>query len=149
MFTGEPQWHFDYMSPQKWVGKTLHELHEESEDLRKRLKEASNYFWDSTHYFIDDIGGRPAVEVLFHEDFIHLWNARNGVALSLFRTHDPFSEEDSKALSLILHRIYEGLTQCQQCGEWVTEIKRYSFAGGVCGKCFNPRKHLPPDTHGD
>ena len=103
---GEPQLHFHYLSPHAWTGKSIVESFEESDELRKRLKVAAEYTWDSTRFYIDDIFGHPAVQISFYKDMISLWNAKNGVAVP-FSVKDMFSEEDVKNLTHIVHMIGE------------------------------------------
>jgi len=143
----EPQIHFDYMHHDKWVGRNLKELHREMEGLRIRIKKATNYGWDNSQFFIDDMYGHPALSVQFsHYGTITFWNARNGCSIETF---GKFGKEEAGTVSDWIEKISEGLTQCNECKKWVKEYVHYSFAGAVCKKCYNPKKHLPPDTRGD
>jgi hypothetical protein len=144
----EPQIHFSTSDIRKWEGKATYQLHEEMDSLRVKVRDASGYRWDNSHFFIDDGFGKPALKVLFYGDGISFWNARNGVALDTF-TRLTWAADTSEAIREWVDKIEKGLTRCQDCKGWVKHINHFDFAGGVCDKCYNPKIHLPPDTRGD
>ena len=51
----------------------------------------------------------------------------------------------------IMINVSQGKRICNECGGWKTfsRMHTYSFAGVVCNKCFDPKKHKQADTRGD
>ena len=146
----EPQIHFNTNDVREWEGKAYSQLHKEMDSLRIKVRDASGYRWDNSHFYIDDGFGKPAIKVLFHDGGISFWNAINGVALATYCGEMCVSGLVS-AIQYWIDKIERGLAQCQECKGWVKceAIHQFDFAGGVCDKCYNPKKHLPPDTRGD
>lgn len=142
----KPEIHFNYTHHYAWIGADLNELYNEMEKLRIAVKKASNYYWDSSIFFINDLCGYPALKVLFSESSISFWNARNGCSLGTF---DTFGTKESKELDSYIANVSKGLTRCNVCKAWFKDFKSYSFAGAVCKDCYDPERHLPPDTSGD
>jgi len=146
--TFEPQIHFDYLHHRKWRGITLVDLHNIHEALRENVKEASNYFYDNSHFYIDDLCGKPALTVLFELTCITFWNAKTGRCIgSIMDTTDT----SLKIIDEMISKVSDGMDKCHECGTWQpsNEMESYSYAGVVCKKCYNPKKHLQPDTRGD
>lgn len=145
-----PEIHFDYLEPNRWAGKSFLALYAEMETLRKAVKKASGYGWDNTHFYIDDLFGKPAIQIQFWPTNLSIWSAQTGTNFgsieSLDNTVSPFVLE---RLDKVRRGVEKGLTECNVCREWVKHFVRYSFAGAVCSKCFDPEKHKGPDTRGD
>jgi hypothetical protein len=140
-----PQVHFPYSAPDHWKrdGITLPQLAAALELLRVRVKQAANYSWDNSHFFIDDIYGHPALKIQTHGDgSIGIWEANHNTAVGLFG-----SIPDD--LGAMVGHAQQGEVLCHDCGQWVSEFRRFSFAGAACLTCYDPTKHLPPDTRGD
>ena len=148
-----PKIHFSYLDTRAWVGKTHTELSKEMEALRVRVKEASGYPYDNSHFIIDDISGHPALTLLFSNNpdypYLSVWSAINGVCIGEIGSGKKWTDKDSKTIEDWVWHVNSGLTRCNECSKWVGHINHYSFAGGVCDDCYNPQKHLPPDTSGD
>lgn len=163
-----PEIHFDYLEPRQWEGKTFKQLHGEMNELRKKVKDATGYFWDNSHFYINDCFGRPALTVGFYETNIAFWNARNGASIGsfyertgkekllaavvgsdIFAVDAVFTEEMAKLIDEWTHKVSEGLTMCNECRGWFGEYRAYSYAGAVCNGCFDPKRHTMPDTMGD
>jgi|SRR5215471_4456911 len=149
-----PQIHFNYLEPATWLGRSTKELRLEMEALRRQIKDAVGYQWDSTHFYIDNIYGRPALQIDFYdrEEAIPAWNALNGRAIHMPAAPEGIiTKEIVKALSEAQHKVTEGFTQCNVCYEWISAeaMNPFSFAGAVCDGCYDPKRHLPPDTRGD
>ncbi len=164
----KPEIHFDYLEPKRWEGKSIRQLYDEMNELRKKVKEAIGYQYDNSHFFINDCYGRLALIISFYEKGIHFWNAKNGCAMDSFLVPSDKNKiltqiigtesviESNEFTSFMSELIYEwtrkiedGFTQCCDCKKWVKEYISYSYAGVVCKECYNPKVHLPPDTRGD
>lgn len=141
-----PQLHFDYMKPDQWrrAGLTLKGLGDALESLRVASKDAIGYFWDNSHFYIDDIYGRSALLFFVSQDgsTLHLWEARSGTSVGDF-------EAIPDDIRTMIDEAGEGKVRCAVGGEWTKEWKRFSFAGAVCPEHYDPKVHLPPDTRGD
>jgi hypothetical protein len=145
----EPQIHFSNTEPSHWTKKSLKELNKEMDALRIEIKNATKYTWDNTHFYIDSIFGRPALQVGFYEKDISFWNAETGTSMGSF---DKFTDEEYAKVRDWIHHIEDREVMCCECEKWVpdkTQGHHYSFAGFVCNKCYDPKVHLPPDTRGD
>jgi hypothetical protein len=145
----QPEIHFDYLEHEKWINKPLSQLYKEMDELRKKVKVASGYTWDNSHFFINSIYGRPALQVGFYNGSISFWNAETGTSIDSF---SEFGREESNKVNEWISHIEKHEIQCNDCGEWVKKSEEgqyYSFAGFVCNKCYNPKVHLPPNTKGD
>lgn len=53
-----PAFHFDRSEPEKWAKANKQKLAKDMDKLRKTVKEATNYFWDNTHFYVEGIFGR-------------------------------------------------------------------------------------------
>jgi len=150
----QPELHFDYLHPREWNGKKTKDVAIEVNDMEQKMKKAIGYNWANHHVYIDDICGKPAISIQFYDrndhcqNHVDMWNARNGVSMGSF-DGDIWLPEWSDMIDKWCWEINKGLTMCNKCGKWVKEINHYSFAGGVCNKCYNPKVHLGPDTRGD
>lgn len=143
-----PEIHFGYREHIDWTKKPLKELYVEMEELRKKVRQASGYTWDNSHFFINSIYGKPALQVLFSEDSLSFWNAETGSSMGSF---EQYTNDEAREVSDWISHIEEHEIQCNQCKEWVKnkDGHYYSFTGFVCNKCYNPKVHLSPNTRGD
>jgi len=145
MGTYTPVIEFDKYYFRHYDGKTFAEIYEEMETMRKKVKVALDYFWDNSHFRMNDVYGKPVLTVGFYEDSISFWN---------FKTGDSLGTISGKQLTLVdighiddmIEYVSSGLRKCCDCGEWVEAGKTYSFAGFVCDDCYNPDRHQAPDT---
>lgn len=140
----EPQIHFSYSQMETWRrrGVKLTDLAKELNDLRIRMKEAAGYFWDNSHFYVDDIYGKPAISFLVRDDGIDMWEANHGTSLG------DFAEIPEDIARIINDHIAVGEVKCSEDGEWVKEFKRFSYTGAVCVKHFDPVRHKGPDSSG-
>lgn len=142
-----PQIHFSYMAPWDWKRKGFSwlQIKDMLNEMRKAQKQALNYVWDNEHFYLDDLFGHPAIKFSIYSDGsgIGLWNARTNSNIGSFKS---FPDDIEVWLT---RYIPEGYNKCNDCGKWVKEWKHYSFAGAVCLSCYDPTRHLPPDTRGD
>ena len=124
-------------------GKPLKDLYEEVEQNRISVKEALGYRWDNNNNYVTDIYSRPTLKFSVHYDGsgISFWDASGCASIGNF-SEVPEDLED------IARRVGDGKLRCNSCGAWhpKDEMKRYSFAGVVCQGCYDPKRHLPPDT---
>lgn len=143
---------FDFGSEaNSWEHLSLAQLSEHLETLRKSLKKAANYPWDSGHYYLEDSCGRPAMQFLVDQTGLHFWDVTGTVSI-LSLTEDQWEKDRSGCVQVIreaLEKIKEDYKRCNECGKWVKKGHRYSFAGFVCEDCYDPERYLPPDTRGD
>lgn len=119
------------------------ELYEAMEQLRKSVKEATDYPWDNSHFKVKNSYGRVTLSVSFTPNQISIWNAQNGRTLGQIT---DLSEENIRDVEDWVRKVSDGLTRCNECEEWVEEYHTFSFAGAVCNDCYNPDKHKPPRT---
>lgn len=140
----EPQIHFTYSAIELWrrEGFTFQQIKEALEELRVATKKATGYFWDNEHIFVDDIYGKPALQIMVHEDGIDLWETNHGTHVG------TFVEIPEDITKLINNEIHEGKVRCSEGGEWVKKFIKYSYAGAVCHEHFDPKKHKAPDSSG-
>ena len=143
-----PEIHFDYLHHRKWKGVTLVDLYNIHEALRKKVKDASNYQYDNDNFYIDGLCGKPALEVSFTPDDICFWNAKTGRYIG---SVTDTTNTSSKLIDEMICNVSNGMDKCDECGTWQpsNEMKSFSYAGVVCKNCYNPKKHLQPDTRGD
>lgn len=115
--------------------------------LRQALADAVDYPWGNSHFYITNARGIPIMHCHFEDDGITCWIEENGVNIGEFN----FLLVSKVEWNHVVDQVTKGLTPCGSCGKWIphAEVQHYSFAGGVCPKCYNPAKHLPPDTRGD
>lgn len=139
-----------YKVRQYWLGKSFTQLWEEADRLRVNVRDAADYRWDNGNFYISDIYGKLALQVGIYNGSMSFWNARTSVAIESFEG-ETFTEQHCRKIEDWIAHIEQNETQCNDCGKWISndEVKKYSFAGGVCKDCYNPVKHLPPDTRGD
>lgn len=139
----EPQIHFSYSQLEKWRDRkvSMADLAKELDNLRIRMKEAAGYYWDNSHFYVDDIYGKPAIIFVVMDEGISMWEANHKTSIGNF-------DEIPEDIRQIIDHIAEGEVRCSEDGEWVKEFKRYSYAGAVCVAHFNPAKHKGPDSSG-
>ncbi len=140
-----PELHFSYLAAQTWRkrdGLTLGQIAAELERLRVAAKTAVGYWADNTHFIFDDLYGHAAVIFQVYADTPHvaLWEANHGTWLGHFDDFPP-----DLAVWMNDH-IAKGEVKCGECGQWIKEYVQYDFAGAVCQSCYDPKKHLPPDS---
>lgn len=142
-----PAIHFNWIEIERWSEEGLPALYRHTERLRKALKKATDYTWDNSHFYIEDLFGKVVLTVQFHPELVSFWIYRTGVSAAMFNAKTLTAE----ALKDLVANASKNLTPCNACGKWIPndKVKHYSFAGGVCPKCYNPKRHLPPDTRGD
>lgn len=135
---------FDYMEVEKWEKWSADHLYAEMSNLEKQLCKNINAFYCNVDFYIANICGKVCITVLFSSSCISLWNYENGISIG------DFPKLEAKEIRDIIKKVSAHKTKCNDCGEWIDNHKiiNYSFAGGVCKKCYDPKKHLPPDTSG-
>jgi hypothetical protein len=126
------------------------ELEAESEKIRIKVKEATGYAWDNSHFMIDDSYGYPALSIMFGGNSISVWNAKNRRSIGRL-AGDEFTKEHARTLEGWADKVQELLTRCNECKQWVKEgeWKAYSYAGAVCLSCYDSEKHQWPSTMHD
>jgi hypothetical protein len=147
-----PYIYLDNEEVRMWEGKTLSQLHEEHEHIAKEAKKAVGYPYDNTHYVLTGYTHEPQVKVLFSTDSISFWAFKSDRALkSVCLTGTIWTRKDTEELRRSIEKVQCGYLQCGECNQWwkAERMKDYSFAGTVCPQCYDPAKHLPPDTRGD
>lgn len=143
-----PVLEIDYMEPKRWVGRTLVSIRDELEVLRVKAKSAVNYMWDNSHYRITDIYGQSSISFLVAVKDFYMWSVSNKQWLPPF-VGNIFTSEAYSHITKFLDGLHEHKAYCLGCKTFVDEYKSYDFSGAVCLKCYDPKKHLPPDTRGD
>lgn len=161
-----PEIHFYKYETRDWEGERFDELYRKMDDLRRKVMEQTGYWMSNSHFFIDGVYGKPCLSVLFSDDSISFWNAKNDISIGSFMDIRDVKADMKGAVTsssilargrgftlemteLICHycdKIDEGLTMCNVCHKWVKNYKSYSFAGAACLLCYDPNKHLPPDS---
>jgi hypothetical protein len=132
---------------------SVQQLYKLTKHLWKSLKYAIHYQWDSTHYYISKDYDKTAITVLFSENEIGLW-ARDGlIGLTSFSDEYWTSKNFSKIFNTV-NDLLDNLPDrvpCQKCRKFflIGNMVKFSYAGIVCKKCFNPAIHRAPDTRGD
>ena len=135
---------FDYMEAESWATKDGIELYKETEKLRKAVKKAAAYSWDSSNFYVQDIGGVFVLQVQFdREGGIHFWLAHNHTDAGHFSPKNPLTKKKVKEL---IENAGKGLTLCSECQKWHRQYVPYGFCGAACGDCYNPKKHRQPDS---
>jgi hypothetical protein len=88
--------------------------------------------------------GEPQLILQVYPDSFHMWNYRTGA------TFGDYTDVPDNLVE-IADRVYRDQHFCPTCNNWFPKsfMRSYSFAGTVCQNCFDPKKHLPPDTRGD
>lgn len=142
----KPAIHLDYRHHLDWKDRPIQHIWEELIDLRRKISEVIRHRWGDPHFYIENIHGVPVLSFIALEEFFSFWLVRNGRAIGDISL---FDDRNIRMLSDWIKKASAGLTRCNECGEWAKESICYSFAGAVCPKCYNPEKHLPPDTRGD
>lgn len=129
----------------KWgkVWLTVNQIHALLEKHRLAVKQALKWTWDNDIAIIVDSRGRPALKVSVSPGCISLWTIA-GFALGHW-DHVPDDLEE------MADQAGQGQFRCDECKQWfpLTQVKSYGFAGGVCGRCYDPNKHCQPSTVGD
>jgi hypothetical protein len=151
-----PVIHFDHHQfSHDWKDKTAAEIVEASEKLRIAVKEATDYRWDNEHFVFQATDGRPGLNIQFAADgtggVISCWSSRTQGAIGDLVIGEPGTETRAKlveTLSEWADQAVQGKALCSDCHKWVDAFKHFDFAGTVCLHCFNPKRHLPPDTSG-
>ena len=140
----EPQIHFKYSQMESWRrrGVKLADLARELEALRIRIKEAAGYFWDNSHFYINDIFGKPAIELLVNDEGISMWEANHGTSIG------HYEEIPENITEIINGKIAKGMVLCSDGDHWVSRFKKFSYAGAVCAEHFDSRHHKGPDSSG-
>ena len=123
------------------------------EEIRKEIKHAACYFWDDLHLYLTDEYGRPAMKALISKTTISIWDVKHSISLGDFHSiaeYEAFFIQNRtyKGGPSGIEKLQNGLLPCNMCRQWI-EFKdghRYSYAGFVCKTCYDPKKHLPPDT---
>jgi hypothetical protein len=137
---------FDRYYFMHYAGKTFKEIYEEMEDLRKKVKNSIDYFWDNSHFRICNIYGKPILKVGFYKNDISFWNFVTSDALGTFRGKDgKLTQSEVDEIRVMIDYVTKGKRKCLECGQWVNSGETYSFAGFVCSECYDPEIHLPPD----
>lgn len=130
---------------------SFRDMYEKLDILRVKVKQATGYRPDNQHYYFYDVGGVLCLPFI-------LTNTVNNIAISLYAwtgSQYLFHYEDwelfKKMLPNILDKVSKGYLWCDVCNKWKKDysFQSYSYSGVVCKKCYNPKKHLPPDTKGD
>ena len=95
---------------------------------------------------------RPTMSFLLHKDLngdivLHLWSFDEMSMGSVTITKDNLDwvKETLKEYDSMLR---DDRRRCNVCSKWfpAKDMHMYSFAGIVCETCYDPKKHLPPDT---
>lgn len=142
-----PAIHFDYLEAEKWAGQDTTVLYQQMDHLRKKVKYATNYNWDNSHFYITSLFGKIILEVGFYPSSFALWSYTSGIHIGSFEPATITRAE----IKNIVKQTTDNKSPCYQCKQWIANEKlvRFGFTGGVCKKCYNPKVHLPPDTSGD
>lgn len=125
-----------------FVGKDLKKLKKEMEELRLKVKKATGYTWDNSHFRLT-IHNKPVMNISFYTTQISIYNHKTGDHIGDFNKN--FTMIDATVLKDWALQLEKGLQRCLDCGKWVKEGKGYSYAGFVCNDCYDPGVHLPPD----
>jgi hypothetical protein len=124
----------------------------EAENLRKKVMEATNY--SRENFVLEDSNGRPALTLLWSSEkdgTLSCWSVRTGLYIGAFKPEAWDEDNRDKLLNTLdewCDKANQGMARCSECGQWVNAYKKYSYTGSVCLKCYNPKKHLPPDSSG-
>lgn len=142
-----PAVHLNYAWLGEIAGQNGKQVERELESIRDKIGKACSYPWDNSHFYICDITGTPVLTVHVNGDSLHLWAANGGHSIGEWSISALTKEQARK----IVDEVSNGNFLCPDCGKWkdASKKKTYSFAGAVCPKCYNPKRHLPPDTRGD
>jgi hypothetical protein len=122
--------------------------------IRKELKEATSYQFDSSHLILTDIYGNPYSIIIFlNKDKtvfeINIWNFNGSISILTVKinvTGDykefKLSFEDyNKIMNKITKFYTDDIVPCNECGKdinWKTAAGRY-FAGLFCEKCWESK----------
>lgn len=142
-----PAIHYNYTFLSSLAGKDGEEIAKQMEKVRGKAGKAVDYPWGNSHDYICDITGTPILTVHVSRDSLHLWAVRGHHSIGEF----SIAKMTKKLAEEIMDKVADDKFLCPGCGKWIDVAKKktYSFAGAVCPKCYNPKKHLPPDTRGD
>jgi hypothetical protein len=138
---------FSQLDFEEWVKqkKDPFVLQKELECLRKAVKKATGYQWDNNHFLIEDDYRGPQMIWSMYDGEVHLWSFPFERSLGYHKLDSTFMPFLKEALS----QLRQGKMLCSDCRKWVKEYVSFSYAGAVCKRCYDPKKHLPPDTRGD
>jgi hypothetical protein len=120
--------------------------------LQGLVKKACKFIFDNDKIIIEDSTGRAALKASFDRDgSITFWSARTGTSIGCVegKTIDAKRQLCSKTIEDWANKAADGMVRCNECGRWVNIYQPYSYAGAVCNDCYNPKKHLAPDTRGE
>jgi len=150
MFT--PEIHFDknHFLPLPKARK-FSSIVKEAMKLQSAVYAATEYFWTGNdHYVIDDGYGKAALKLNINEEVISFWNYKTGTAVGDIGKEewDKNPAASGRKIEECVGHVSNDEVLCLECGKWVKKWKHYSYAGSVCLKCFNPKKHQRPDTSG-
>jgi hypothetical protein len=126
------------------------------EDIRKKIKKHTNYIWDCQHFVVTDSKGRAALNVIFNVNgTMSFLSARTNTMVGQFTDEliDDHRQEVSDAIGEWAEKAADGMVRCSDCGRWVDIYHpviqvHYSYTSSVCNDCYNPKKHLSPNTNG-
>lgn len=151
LHSGYPALVFDYLVALSWTRnmKSFAELTAYFAALSNQLHASVGYQWSNQHIYVANIYGEMVLKLMASHDHLSLWSAASG---SRGRALPPILkwEELLTKMEEYITRITDGEFYCDSCRAWkpAGHFKPYSFAGFVCSKCFDPKRHLPPDTSG-
>lgn len=137
--------HFNQYELPSWRGK-LNALELYIDKVSVPIVKATGQIASKCHTVLDNTSGQAALKLLVMRGEITFWNVNSGATIATFK-----DIPSSKEITEMLDNVDAGKDKCDMCGHWfqTKDMKSFSFAGIVCKKCYNPRKHLPPDTRGD
>lgn len=151
--TFEPAIHFAY-SYFRHIPKeiTTEDMFNSAQKIHANLQKATGYTWGNDHFYIDDICGRPTMKIGFYADQFTFWAVHNGQTIITI-DNNAWMNFRSITISEIddcISNLSKGLGKCLECYKWFPndKLKSYSYTGIVCKKCYDPSRHLPPDSSG-
>ena len=138
----EPAVVFTEGSLHQWVssGVSFRELDDAAKQLSRTISQTTPQghpirFYVARHAI-------PLLTLLFDREGISIWDIRGR---SLGSLHS-LTKASLAELGEMLDNVLKGRSKCNDCGTWVSEGKTHSYAGFVCNNCYDPAKHLPPNT---
>ena len=139
----------------EWLKLSAVEVAVEAEKLREELALATDYPWGNTHFVLEASSGQPGLQLQWTNDGAHcdgsfgVWSARTNTAVVTVSAAE-FDIDNRLTTAHLLEdwadKAAEGQIRCAECKNWSHTWKHFSYAGSVCLRCFNPKKHLPPDS---
>lgn len=110
--------------------------------------------WGNPILHVQSGCGRSILSISVDVYAINVWDETGTLKIGVFKSVEDYAayfrfRPDGKKTRLDM--IEDGWYPCQECGEMVKreDGSHFSFAGFVCQKCYDPKRHLPPDTRGD